>query len=344
MKKVLKTLAVLGIAAMTVSSMSMAAEEKEDYSDIKVGVSWKTLQEQRWVTELNAIQATCDELGVEMIYQVSDNDTEKQIGQIQNLVSQDCDVIICVPSELEAMDNCYKDVHEAGVYLVNYEAVSGEVYCDMCGGLENYEVGKAITGEVADALKEDGGNVFFIGGDPGGGKTQEDFMKGMQDSFADTNCTIAGEQWSTMWDAAIAQNIAENWITQYGDDIAAICPMNDGMAAGVIKALEGAGLDGKVLVGGQDADLAACQRILAGTQYSTVYKNSLEAARLVTECAVKLAKGTLTEEDYGGKTTVNSLGEEVPFAAVEPVVVTKDNLDEVIIGNGIYTHEEVYGE
>ncbi len=312
-----------------------------DDGKILVGVAWKTLQEQRWVDELDIVKQVCDEMGVEMIYQVSDNDTQKMIGQIENMLTQGIDILICCPSELEAMANIYQEVHDAGVLVCNYEMCYGDVYIDICGGLDNYEVGKAITKPLADAKIS--GDVGFIGGDASGGTTQFDFMKGMKDSLADCDVNEIGEQWSTMWDAALAQGFAENWITQYGDSLAAICPMNDGMAAGVIKALESAGLAGKVLVCGQDAELTACQRIVEGTQYSTVYKNSAEAARKVVECTIKLYKEELTEEDYGGATALSSDGSKVPFAAVDPIIVTKDNLDEVIIDGGVYTHEEVYG-
>ncbi|MFV0361822.1 MAG: substrate-binding domain-containing protein [Suipraeoptans sp.] len=311
-----------------------------DDDEIVIGVAWKTLQEQRWVDELDIVEDVCKEMGVEMIYQVSDNDTQKMIGQIENMITQGIDILICCPSELEGMANIYQEAHEAGVLVVNYEMCYGDVYIDMCGGLDNYEVGLAITESLAEIPLS--GKVAYIGGDASGGTTQFDFMDGMKDSLKDCDIEEVGEQWSTLWDAAIAQGFAENWITQYGEDLSAIIPMNDGMAGGVAQAIEAADLTGKILVVGQDAEVTACQRIAAGTQYSTVYKNSQEAARKVVECAIKLYKGELTEADYGGKTAKSSDGSEVPFAAVEPVVVTKDNLDKVMIDSGIYTHDEVY--
>ena len=338
-----KVLAMFVAGATMISGTSFVHAETEESDDkILVGVAWKTVQEQRYATELEIIQEVCDELGVEMVYQVSDNDTQKMIGQIENMITQGIDILICCPSELEGMANIYQDAHDAGVLVCNYEQVYGEQYVDMCGGLNNYDIGCAITKPIAEAGVS--GKVAYIGGDASGGTTQMDFMQGMKDTLADCDLEEVGEQWSTLWDAAIAQGFAENWLTLYGDELAAICPMNDGMAGGVIQAIESAGLTGKILVCGQDADLTACQRIAKGTQYSTVYKNSSAVARKVVECAVKLYKGELTEEDYGGQTCLNTEGEEVPFAAVEPVCVTKENLDEVMIDSGIYTHEEVYGE
>lgn len=338
-----RVLTMLLAGAIVISGTTIVqAEDSGNDDKILVGVAWKTVQEQRYATELDIIQSVCGELGVDVVYQVSDNDTQKMIGQIENMITQGIDILICCPSELEAMANIYQDAHDAGVLVCNYEQVYGEQYVDMCGGLNNYDIGRAITAPLAEAGIS--GKVAYIGGDASGGSTQMDFMNGMKDSLADCNLEEVGEQWSTQWDAAIAQGFAENWLTLYGDELAAICPMNDGMAGGVIQTIESAGLTGKILVCGQDADLTACQRIANGTQYSTVYKNSSAVARKVVECVVKLYKGELTEEDYGGQTCLNSEGEKVPFAAVEPVSVTKDNLDEVMIDSGIYTHEDVYGE
>ena len=81
---------------------------------------------------------------------------------------------------------------------------------------------------------------------------------------------------------------AENWIAEYGDSLTAILCMNDGMAGGAIQALEGAGLAGKVLVCGQDCDLLACQRIVQGTQVSTVAK----AAASIRSSSPKPASST----------------------------------------------------
>jgi len=316
--------------------------QKEIKEKPLVGLSFKTLQEQRWSEELELVKGTLEKLGAEVIYQIADNEVQKQIDQIQNLITQGVDILIVVPVDTSTLDKVTKDAHDAGVLVVNYEENKGSLYFDMCGGLSNKKVGNFITAPIADALKDQGGNVGIIGGSTSGSQIVLDFKAGMKESFERTACIIIGDQDIEKYDASQAQAVAENWITQYGDDLAAICPMNDGMAGGVIKALEAAGLEGKVMVCGQDADLTACQRIADGTQYSTVYKNSRAAAIKVCECALKLYRGELTEEDFGGTFTTNSLGEQVPFASVEPVIVTKENLDEVMIDSGVYTHEQIY--
>ena len=168
------------------------------------------------------------------------------------------------------------------------------------------------------------------------------FQEGMLDSMKNCDVTVVGEQWTTNWDPATAMGYAENWIAEYGDSLTAILCMNDGMAGGAIQALEGAGLAGKVLVCGQDCDLLACQRIVQGTQVSTVAKAGSEYPRLFTETVIQYYLGEKTAEDFG--TDVNSDGQTIPFMSYPVVLVTKDNIDETVIAAGLFTHEEVYGE
>ena len=107
--------------------------------------------------------------------------------------------------------------------------------------------------------------------------------------------------------------------------------------------MEKEGLAGEVLVCGKDCDLSASQRMVDGTQVTTVMKGGKEYARQFVETAISYYLGEITEEDFD-MTDTNSLGEEKPFMSYPAVIVTKDNIDEVVIDAGVFTREEVYGE
>ena len=113
---------------------------------------------------------------------------------------------------------------------------------------------------------------------------------------------------------------------------------NDNLAGQVIRALSEKRLAGDLPVVGQDADLEACQRIVEGTQLMTVYKPVDNLARKAAECAIKLAK----HEDLGTDQTMNNGSFDVPCILLEPIPVTKENMDEVIINSGFHTREDVY--
>lgn len=325
--------------ASTEATADASAEPAAD-DDFKVGVSFKTLQEERWVIELDEIQKVCDEQGIEMVYQISENDIQKQVGQIENLISQEVDMLIVLAGEKIPLTSVLQEAHDAGIVVCYYEQVGGETYFDFSGGNDYFEIGQAITKPIAETGIS--GDVAYLYGDATGGGAVVDFHDGMFDSLKDNDINIIGEQYVVNWDPATAMSYTENWLTDYSDSIKAILCMNDGMAGGAIKALENEGLAGQVLVCGQDADLEACKRIVAGTQYSTVMKGGAPFARQFTETAIKFTKGELTAEDFDTVDTDN-LGQEKPFMVYPGTIITKDNIDSVIIDAGIYTHEQVYG-
>ncbi len=117
-----------------------------------------------------------------------------------------------------------------------------------------------------------------------------------------------------------------------------ILASNDGTAGGAIQALLEEGLDGKVMVTGQDADLVACQRIAAGTQAMSIYKPIKNLANRVAELAVAMAHGTPIIVRKG----VHNNQVEVPSVMLEVIVVTKDNLRETVIADGFHAEEDVY--
>ena len=115
---------------------------------------------------------------------------------------------------------------------------------------------------------------------------------------------------------------------------------NDNVASEVAVSLAVQRMAGKIMVTGQDADLEACQRIVEGTQIMTVYKPVEKLARRAAECAVALAGGEeITGSDVG---EIDNGGKTLPFVRLEPVMVTADNMDEVIIDSGFHSREEVY--
>ena len=113
---------------------------------------------------------------------------------------------------------------------------------------------------------------------------------------------------------------------------------NDGTAGGAIQALEEQKLAGKVLVSGQDADLAALQRIIAGTQSMTVYKPVAQLARRAAEAAAALAK----RERVESTSAINNGKVDVPSVLLEPIVVDRSNIMETVIKDGYQKFDEVY--
>jgi D-xylose transport system substrate-binding protein len=122
--------------------------------------------------------------------------------------------------------------------------------------------------------------------------------------------------------------------------VAAIVASNDVTAGGVIGVLQKRGLAGKVLVSGQDAELEAARRIVAGTQAMTVYKSLRTLTRLAARSAVLMAKG----EKVDTSSTVNNGKRDVPTMLFDPITVDKENIDGVLIADGFLKRDQVYAK
>src|SRR5690606_1543307 len=140
------------------------------------------------------------------------------------------------------------------------------------------------------------------------------------------------------WDANEAMKIMENALTANNNDIDAVVASNDSTAGGAIQALAAQGLAGKVAISGQDADLAAVQRIAEGTQTMTVYKPIKVIATTAAEVAVKLGRGEEIEYDE----TMNNGVMDVPYIKLEPIMVDKENLIDTVIKDGFHSYDDVY--
>jgi D-xylose transport system substrate-binding protein len=130
----------------------------------------------------------------------------------------------------------------------------------------------------------------------------------------------------------------ENALTAQNNKIDAVVASNDSTAGGAIQALDQQGLAGKVAISGQDADLAACQRIAEGSQSMTVYKPIKLIATKSAEVAVQLAKGEKINSDG----TVNNGKIDVPYIKLDPIMVDKNNLMDTVIKDGFHSYDDVY--
>jgi D-xylose transport system substrate-binding protein len=185
------------------------------------------------------------------------------------------------------------------------------------------------------------GNYVVVGGSPTDNNAlllHQGQMNILQPAADRGDIKIVADQYAKEWKASEALNITENALTQNNNNIVAVIASNDGTAGGAIQALEAQKLTGKVLVSGQDADLAACQRIVQGQQSMTIYAPIKPLAQTAVEAAIKLARG----EKVQTTETVNNGKKDVPAILLEPIPVDKDNIVQTVIRDGYQKLEAVY--
>ena len=309
---------------------------------IKIGLSMDSLRVERWRKDRDIFIAEAKKLGAEVIVQSADGDERRQNQQAENLITQGVDVLVVIPKDSVAAAQIVKSAHEEGIKVIAYDRLIKESNPDLYISFDNEQVGYLQAEYLL--RKKPKGNYFLLGGAPSDNNAQllrEGQLRALKPAInkGDIKLVAEGKHWAVNWDPNDALDKTEQVLTQVNNQIDAVVASNDGTAGGVIQALEGQNLAGKVLVSGQDAELAACQRIVKGTQTMTVYKPIRLIAKEAAHAAVALAKG---EEIEKAKQKVNNGKVDVPSILLTPIQVDKDNLDEVVIKDGFHTRENVY--
>lgn len=310
-----------------------------DDGKIKIGFSMDTLQEERWQKDRDLFVAMAEKLGATVEVQSANSDDAKQIAQAENLISQGVDVLVVIPHNADASAAIVEKAHEAGIKVLAYDRLIRNSDLDLYVSFDNERVGE-MQAEAITKLVPKGKYVYI-----GGSETDNNallFKKGafniLQPLIDKGDIEVVYDQFTKDWNPANALANMENALTANNNQIDAVVAANDGTAGGVVQALAAQGLAGKIPVSGQDAELAAVQRIVEGTQTMTVYKPIKLLAEMAAELAVKMAKGEPFETDgviHNGKI-------DVPSVLLDPISVDKSNIDDTVIADGFHSREDVY--
>lgn len=346
MKKVPFLLILMIVSIIFVGCGQDAAQEaaedssnNEDSDTIKIGLSVVDLTLERWQHDRDIFIERAEELGAEVIVQSADGDADKQLSQIENMLSQNVDVLVIIAANSDALAPVVEQAKEQGVIVVAHDRLINNADIDAYVSFDNVGVGEMQAQYLVDRVPQ--GKYFLLGGEPSD-HTAHMFREGqmniLQPLIDSGDIEVVGDQWADGYSAEQALSIIENALTANNNDIDVIVAPNDSTAGGAVQALEAQNLAGEVLVSGQDADLAAVQRIAEGTQSMTVYKPIREIATASAEVAISLANGEEVETDI----TINNGFKDVPYVQLTPISVDKDNLLEVIVGDGFHSYEDVY--
>ncbi len=323
--------------------------ETKDISDIVVGVSVGNTTEERWNREIEMFRQYGEEHGFEMNIQIANNDVNRQISQCENLLNQGVDVLIVQSLDAEAAGPIVQSAHDAGVQVIAYDRFIMNSDLDYYVTFDSFKVGQVEAQFVVDAAPS--GNYIWLKGAPEDNNAhlvadgQADVLQPYIDSG---DITIVTEQWCTGWDPNEALSHTENGLSLAGNDIQGVIASNDGTAGAAVEALAAQGLAGTVPICGQDADLAACQRIVEGTQTGTVYKPLAPLNQAACELAVAIATGAsdpMSEVDssLGTWQTLNNNTKDVNSFTVDVEAIDASNIYEIIcVRDEFHSVEEVY--
>ena len=277
----------------------------------------------------------------EVVYANAKQDATTQNQQVDTMITNKVDVLIVDAVDSKAIENSVNKAKEADIPVLAYDRLAqGDI--DGYVSFDNEEVGRVQGKALLDALGDKAtpsSKIVMMNGsvtDPNAAL----FKKGAL-SQLEGKVDIAKSYDTKEWKAENANANMEGALSSIGkNNIAGVYSANDGMAGGIITALKAAGVNPLPPVTGQDAELAGVQRIVAGEQYMSVYKPYPQEADVAAEMAVALAKGE--KLDSIAKTEVDSpTTKGVPSVLVPVISLTKDNINDTVIKDGIYTVDEI---
>ncbi|MCX7520806.1 sugar ABC transporter substrate-binding protein [Microbacterium sp. STN6] len=368
---------LLGIAAAGLA-LSLAAcsggrggtgsddNKQGDNKGALVGVAMPTKTSERWIKDGDAVKADLEKLGYKVDLEYGDDKIPQQVQQISNMITKGAKVLIIASIDGTALTDQLEDAAKAGIKVIAYDRlINGTKNVDYYTTFDNYQVGvdqatSLLTGlGVVDADGKKTGekgpfNVELFAGSPDDNNATF-FYNGAMDTlkpyFDDGTLVVKSGQTgftqiaTLRWDPATAKKRMENLIAStYSDGttkVQGILSPYDGLSIGIISALTAAGYptDALPVITGQDAEAASVKSIIAGQQYSTIYKDT----RLLGKEAVKMADDLLNgkKPEVNDTKSYDNKVKVVPTYLFQPTVVTKDNYKEVLIDSGYYTEADL---
>jgi D-xylose transport system substrate-binding protein len=277
----------------------------------------------------------------EILYSNADQDPAKQQQQAEAAITQGAKVMVLDPVDAASAGAIVQRAKQSDIPVVSYDRLITDADIDYYISFDNEKVGQLQGESLVKKLQDDGakGDIIMINGAPTDNNAKL-FKKGAHSVIDSSDFKVAKEYDTPDWSPDKAQQEMEQAITAVGKDgFVGVYAANDGTGGGAIAAMKGQGIDPKTRpTTGQDAELAAIQRILIGEQYMTVYKAIKPEAEQAAELAVALAKG---ETPPKPEDTVDNGMKDVPSILLEPVAVTKDNIKDTIIKDEFWPVDEV---
>jgi D-xylose transport system substrate-binding protein len=336
MRMVAVAVALFGIACG--GGSSPAAKPAADTGPLKVGLLLDQLETERWARDRELFVSRVEELFARVEVRTGEGDHAKQLAAARELLDAGVKALVVVPHDLEKAREIVALAAERKVPVISYDRLIRDADVALYVSFDNVKVGRMQAEALLAAAPR--GNYVLLGGAPTDNNAKlvrEGQLEMLKPAISSGAVKVIAEPFIENWDAALAKD-AVNAALKKTKNIAAVVASNDATATGAAEALAAAKLSGKVALSGQDADLAACQRIVAGTQTMTVYKPLRSLARMAAGEAVKLAKGEAVES----LVKVNNGLKDVPARLLEPIAVNKSNIDVTVISDGYQKKEQVY--
>ncbi|MFC3570941.1 multiple monosaccharide ABC transporter substrate-binding protein [Paracoccus simplex] len=325
-----------------------------------VGISMPTKTSARWIDDGNNMVKQFQDAGYQTDLQYADDDIPNQLAQIENMITKGVNVLVIAAIDGTTLSNALANAKAADIKVIAYDRLIRDTPdIDYYATFDNFKVGVEQATTLVDGLKErfpdvKPWNVELFGGSPDDNNAYffyDGAMSVIQPLIDDGSIVIASGQTgmdkvgTLRWDPATAQARMDNILSaNYTDkQVNGVLSPYDGLSIGILSSLKGVGYgsgDLKMpIVTGQDAEVQSVKSILAGEQYSTIFKDTRELAKVTVGMVDAMMKGE--EPEVNDTKSYDNGVKVVPSYLLEPVAVTEKNLKDVLIGSGYYTEDQL---
>lgn len=328
-----------------------------------VGVAMPTQQSERWIADGANVEAQLTEMGYTVDLQYANDDIPTQVSQIENMISSGAEALIIASIDGTTLTDVLAQAGDAGIPVIAYDRlINGSPNVDYYTTFDNFEVGvqQATSLLIGMGVLDENGertdvagplNVELFAGSPDDNNAKffwDGAMSILEPLIEEGVLAVPSGQTEfeqaaiLRWLPETAQERMENILTVIGDtELQGVLSPYDGLSIGIISALTSGGYstDALPIITGQDAEVGSVQSIIAGEQYSTIFKDT----RLLAEQAVNMVDSILNgEEPEVNDTETYDNGEKVvPSYLLESTIVTVDNYEEVLIDSEYYTEADL---
>jgi len=336
------------------ANVSMAADKG------LIGISMPTKSSTRWISDGNSMVKDFTALGYSTDLQYAEDDIPNQLAQIENMVTKGAKALVIAAIDGTTLSDVLAKAHAAGIKVFAYDRlIRSSPNVDYYSTFDNFKVGVLQANSLLQGLGIDKGktgpfNIELFGGSPDDNNAfffYDGAMSVLQPLIDKKVLVVKSGQMgmkvvgTLRWDGAVAQARMDNLLSaNYGKArVDAVLSPYDGLSRGIISSLKGVGYGTKdqpmPIVSGQDAELPSVKAIISGEQYSTVFKDTRNLAKLTATMVDAALNGK--EVPINDTKTYNNGVKVVPSNLLVPVAVDKSNLKEILVGSGYYTQDQI---
>lgn len=356
----MKRIVLMVVMVAMILAMAACGAKQTSKSNAKmVGIAMPTKSSQRWIDDGNNMVKEFEALGYKTDLQYAEDVVENQISQIENMITKGVDALVIASIDGESLTNVLQKASEANIPVVAYDRlIKKSEHVSYYATFDNFKVGvqQGEYIEKALGLKEGKGpfNIELFGGSPDDNNAYffyDGAMSILQPYIDSGKLVVKSGQMgmdkvaTLRWDGATAQARMDNLLSAYytTERIDAVLSPYDGISIGIISSLKGVGYgtpdQPMPIVTGQDAELPSIKSIIADEQTQTVFKDTRQLAKKAVEMVDAILNGK--EPEVNDTTTYDNGVKVVPSYLLEPISVDKSNYEEVLVGSGYYTKEQL---